>query len=55
MKKSVYAILGVTLVIVASVLRTLTGGSLDLVLLVGLGLALVIASADVPTRAARSP
>ncbi len=55
MKKITYAILGVTLVIVASVLRTMAGGSLDLALLVGLGLALIVASADVPTRAARSP
>jgi len=55
MKKSIYAVLGVTLVIVATVLRTMAGGSLDLMLLVGLGLALIVASADVPTRAARSP
>ncbi len=55
MKKTTYAVLGVTLVIVATVIRTLAGGSLDLMLLVGLGLALIVASADVPTRAARSP
>ncbi len=55
MKKVVYVLCGVTLVIVATVIRALAGGSLDLMLLVGLGLALIVASADVPTRAARSP
>ncbi len=50
MKKAIYAVLGVALVIVASVLRTLAGGGIDLVLLVGLGLALIVASADVPTK-----
>jgi len=48
MKKITYAICGATLVIVATVLRTIAGGGLDLALLVALGLVLLIASADIP-------
>ncbi len=55
MKKVAYVMCGTVLVIVATVLRILAGGGLDLVLLVGLGLVLIVASADVPSRAARAP
>jgi hypothetical protein len=50
-KKSVYCAGGVLLILVATVLGRIDGGGADVALLVGLGLALLIASADIPTKA----
>jgi ABC-type nickel/cobalt efflux system permease component RcnA len=48
-KKAVYAVLGALLILSATALNRFAGGGVDLVLLMVLGLALLIASADVPT------
>ncbi len=50
MKKSVYAAGGTLMVIVAVLLKTLAGGGPELALLLIVGLALLLASADMPTK-----
>jgi hypothetical protein len=51
MKKALYAALGAALIVVATLLNRIDGGGADLLLLLVLGLALLLASADAPIRA----
>jgi membrane-bound ClpP family serine protease len=48
MKKSVYALAGAVMIVVATLTRTVAGGGAELLLLIVVGLALLIASADLP-------
>ncbi len=50
-KKTTYAVLGVLLIVTAALSRLHWGGSLETVGLILLGLALIVASADVPIKA----
>jgi hypothetical protein len=50
-KKTAYVLTGSALIVVATLLNRLDGGGADLLLLLALGMALLVASADVPTRA----
>lgn len=50
MKKTVYALCGATMITTAVVLRVLSGGGGELLVLIALGVLLLLASADTPTR-----
>ncbi len=50
MKKSTYAAGGTLMLIVAVLLKTLAGDGPELALLLIVGLALLLASADIPTK-----
>ncbi len=48
MKKSVYAICGAVMITIAVVLRTLAGGGGEILILLGVGLMFIGASAETP-------
>ena len=48
MKKSVYALCGAVMIVIATLTRSLSDGGLELLALMIVGLILLIASADLP-------
>ena len=55
MKKSIYCMCGTAMIVIATLTRSLSDGGLELLALMIVGLILLVASADLPTRGARSP
>ncbi len=55
MKKTAYAVCGAAMIVIAVLARTFADGGAELLTLLLVGLILLVASADLPIRAARSP
>lgn len=53
MKKSVYAVVGATLIVIATLTRTFADGGPELFALLILGIVMLIASADLPNQATK--
>lgn len=55
MKKTVYAVLGAVLIVVATLVNRVDGGGVDLMLMIAIGVTLLLASADLPTKSRDGP